>query len=530
MIKLRFSIISLLILLGCANRGTPTGGEIDNEPPVILKSSPENFTTNFSAEEIEIIFDEYIRLSNTQRELIISPPINPQPLIMPMGSSSKILTISEIDSLKENTTYSFHFGESIEDNNEKNPLSNYRYVFSTGNYIDSLVVKGTVKDAYNRELSENINVLLYEVDSLFNDSIVYREKPKYVAKVVDTTTSFKFQNVKHGEYLIIALEEEDKDYIFQSNIDKIGFYKEYIKLPKDSVINLKIFKEKIPLKIGKPKQKTNRSFSFGYEGDFQEFNIKLINSDSFDYSSRITKEKKSDSLIYWIKTNKKLDSIKFNVFNANFSDTLKLNLKNKENDSLVIKSEQNKTLKFNENFIIEANLPLENFDKSRATILNRDSLEIDFQIKLDSINNQFNFIFDKDEEEEYRIKLLPGALTDFYQNQNDTLYYKIKTRTYNDYGNLRLNLRNAKFPMLIELINSNGEVKYNQFITKNNTIDFNNIDSGKYYIRIIFDENENRKYDSGNFLLRIDPEKVIYYPEVIDVRAGWDLVQEFILQ
>lgn len=530
MIKLRFSIISLLILLGCANRGTPTGGEIDTEPPVILKSSPENFTTNFSAEEIEIIFDEYIRLSNTQRELIISPPINPQPLIMPMGSSSKILTISEFDSLKENTTYSFHFGESIEDNNEKNPLSNYRYVFSTGNYIDSLVVKGTVKDAYNRELSENINVLLYEVDSLFNDSIVYREKPKYVAKVVDTTSSFKFQNVKHGEYLIIALEEEDKDYIFQSNIDKIGFYKEYIKLPNDSVINLKIFKEKIPLKIGKPKQKTNRSFSFGYEGDFQEFNIKLINSDSFDYSSRITKEKKSDSLIYWIKTNKKLDSIKFNVFNANFSDTLKLNLKNKENDSLVIKSEQNKTLKFNENFIIEANLPLENFDKSRATIINRDSLEIDFQIKLDSINNQFNFIFDKDEEEEYRIKLLPGALTDFYQNQNDTLFYKIKTRTYNDYGNLRLNLRNAKFPMLIELINSNGEVKYNKFITENNTIDFNNIDSGKYYIRIIFDENENKKYDSGNFLLRIDPEKVIYYPEVIDVRAGWDLVQEFILQ
>ena len=93
-----------------------------------------------------------------------------------------------------------------------------------------------------------------------------------------------------------------------------------------------------------------------------------------------------------------------------------------------------------------------------------------------------------------------------------------------------MNLRNAKFPMLIELINSNGEVKYNQFITKNNTIDFNNIDSGKYYIRIIFDENENKKYDSGNFLLRIDPEKVIYYPEIIDVRAGWDLVQEFILQ
>ena len=81
--------------MGCANRGNPTGGEIDTEPPIVIKSSPENFTTNFEAEEIEIIFNEYIRLNNIQKELIISPPIEPQPLIMPMGSASKILTISQ---------------------------------------------------------------------------------------------------------------------------------------------------------------------------------------------------------------------------------------------------------------------------------------------------------------------------------------------------------------------------------------------------------------------------------------------------
>ena len=290
------------------------------------------------------------------------------------------------------------------------------------------------------------------------------------------------------------------------------------------------FKEKLPLKVGKPKQKTNRSFSFGYEGEYEPFEIKIINSDSLIYSSRITKERKSDSLIYWLKTDKKLDSITFNVFNNSFSDTLTLNLRNKLNDSLIIKSGQNKTLKFGENFLIEANLPFQEIDKNKISIINKDSLKIDFQIKLDTIVNQYNFLFDKEEEEEYSIELLPGALTDFYENQNDTLFYRVKTRTYNDYGNLSLNLRNAKFPMLIELLNPNGDIKYTQYITNSNTVDFTNIDSGKYYIRIVFDENENQKYDSGNFLLRIDPEKVIYYPDEIDVRAGWDLVQEFILQ
>ena len=530
MVKLRFSILALLILLGCANRGTPTGGEIDTEPPVVLKSSPENFTTNFEAEEIEIIFNEYIRLNNTQKELIISPPIEPQPLIMPMGSASKVLTISEFDSLQKNTTYSFHFGESIEDNNERNPLSNYRYVFSTGDYIDSLVVKGTVKDAFNREISENINVLLYEVDSLFTDSIIYKEKPKYVAKVIDTTNTFTIQNIKQGKYLIIALEEENKDYTFQSKVDKIGFTKGFIELPKDSLVNLSVFKEKSPFKIGKPKQKTSRSFSFGYEGEYEPFKIKIVSADSFIYESKITRERKSDSLIFWLKSDKKLDSIAFSVYNDNFSDTLSLNLRNKINDSLIIKSEQNKTLKFDENFLIEANLPFQKIDQNKISIINKDSLKIEFEIKLDTIMNQYGFVFDKEEEQEYSIELLPGALTDFYENQNDTLFYKVKTRSYNDYGNLSLNLRNANFPMIIELVNPNGEVKYNKYTTNSSSVDFNNIDSGKYYIRIIFDENKNKKFDSGNFLKRIESEKVIYYPDEIDVRAGWDLVQEFTLQ
>ena len=530
MVKLRFSILTLLILLDCANRGTPTGGEIDTEPPVVLKSSPENFTTNFEAEEIEIIFNEYIRLNNTQKELIISPPIEPQPLIMPMGSASKVLTISEFDSLQKNTTYSFHFGESIEDNNERNPLSNYRYVFSTGDYIDSLVVKGTVKDAFNREISENINVLLYEVDSLFTDSIIYKEKPKYVAKVIDTTNTFTIQNIKQGKYLIIALEEENKDYTFQSKVDKIGFTEGFIELPKDSLVNLRVFKEKSPFKIGKPKQKTSRSFSFGYEGEYEPFKIKIVSADSFIYESKITRERKSDSLIFWLKSDKKLDSIAFSVYNDNFSDTLSLNLRNKINDSLIIKSEQNKTLKFDENFLIEANLPFQKIDQNKISIINKDSLKIEFEIKLDTIMNQYGFVFDKEEEQEYSIELLPGALTDFYENQNDTLFYKVKTRSYNDYGNLSLNLRNANFPMIIELVNPNGEVKYNKYTTNSSSVDFNNIDSGKYYIRIIFDENKNKKFDSGNFLKRIESEKVIYYPDEIDVRAGWDLVQEFTLQ
>jgi hypothetical protein len=187
-------------------------------------------------------------------------------------------------------------------------------------------------------------------------------------------------------------------------------------------------------------------------------------------------------------------------------------------------------LKFNDNFNISGSLPLEKIQDSKVSILNKDSLNIEFETKIDLINNHFSLIFEKEEEQEYNISLFPGAITDFFENENDTLVYKLKTRKYDDYGNLELNLTNAKYPLIIQLVLSTGEMKYEKYESNNSKINFDNIDPGKYYIRIIYDQDKNEKFSTGNYLEKIDPEKVIYYPDQIDVRAGWDLIQEFILQ
>ena len=139
--------ISILFIFSCANRGNPSGGEIDVDPPKIVKSFPQNFSTNFNSESIEIVFDEFIKIRKLENELIISPPIDPIPQISPVGSANKVLSITNIASLLENTTYSFNFGESIEDNNEGNILSDFRYVFSTVKFIDYLYISGNISFA-----------------------------------------------------------------------------------------------------------------------------------------------------------------------------------------------------------------------------------------------------------------------------------------------------------------------------------------------------------------------------------------------
>ena len=166
--------------MSCANRGSPTGGIKDIIPPQILRTIPENYSVNFDAKEIRIYFNEYVKFKDLNKQLIISPPMENTPEITPLGLPQKYVSVKILDTLKPNTTYAINFGTSIVDNNEGNPLSYFRYVFSTGNVIDSLSLKGYVKDALERKADDFVSVVLYEIDSAYTDSVVFKSKPRYV--------------------------------------------------------------------------------------------------------------------------------------------------------------------------------------------------------------------------------------------------------------------------------------------------------------------------------------------------------------
>ena len=126
--------------------------------------------------------------------------------------------------------------------------------------------------------------------------------------------------------------------------------------------------------------------------------------------------------------------------------------------------------------------------------------------------------------------MLPEAFTDFFGNRNDTLNYALNTKTYSDYGNVRVTLKNVDYPVIVQLTNAQGEMKFEQYSTKPELLDFRHLTPNTYYLRVIFDSNANGKFDTGSYLNKRQPERVSYFPELLDVRAGWDLIQEFILQ
>ena len=131
------SFLVFIILAQCAKIGSPSGGPKDIAPPVLLKSKPLNKSTHFTGTQIEFTFDEFINSQGMSQELVISPPMEETPEIRMQG---KTLIIEFMEDLRENTTYTLSFGETIKDLNEGNILRNFEFVFSTGEKIDSLGV------------------------------------------------------------------------------------------------------------------------------------------------------------------------------------------------------------------------------------------------------------------------------------------------------------------------------------------------------------------------------------------------------
>jgi hypothetical protein len=126
--------------------------------------------------------------------------------------------------------------------------------------------------------------------------------------------------------------------------------------------------------------------------------------------------------------------------------------------------------------------------------------------------------------------LLPDAITDIFGQKNDTLNFKFTTKNTTEYGNLVIKLENVKsFPIILELTDDKGKVLASEYSQGESTINFFLLEPYLYSLRLIYDENKNKVWDSGNYLEKRQTEEVIYFPKVIDVRSNWDVEQPFTL-
>lgn len=441
---------------GCAQIGMPTGGPRDTIPPVLMNATPPNKTLKFEGNKIVFTFDEYVHLQDVQKDLVVSPVPKTIPNIT---SKLKTVSIKIRDTLQPNTTYSFQFGNSIQDIDENNPIHNFTYVFSTGTYIDSLTFDGKVELAETGRPDSTLIVMLY---SNLGDSAVYKEKPRYIA-TLDSLGRFKFRYLAAGTYNVFALGDEGGQKMYNNPSEIFAFADSPV------VINSSVK----PLDL------------FAYA---QEKNVKSVSN-----SAAINK-----------KNPEKL--LKFNTSAESQSQDLLSPL----------------TLTFS--------VPLRHFDSAKIRLTDTLFQPKPASIYLDSTNKIITVKTTWTEDSYYRLLIAKDFAVDTLHDtlaKADTV--KFKTKKENEYGSIQLNFKNLeKFqhPVL-------------QFVQNNLVVDSFKLTSttflqklfvpGDFELRILDDENQNGKWDPGNYHDRKQPEKVIYIHKKINIRSDWDNEYDIIL-
>ncbi len=220
----------------------PRGGPKDTDPPQVVTAIPENYSVNFDAHRIEITFNEFVKVSDMQKNLLISPPVKTNPEFRLRGKTLQILFEEPL--LKE-TTYTLFFGDAIVDLTESNPLSGFSFVFSTGAVLDSLSIGGIVVNAFDLAPPEQAYVMLYASipDTVVPDSVPYLLRPRYISRT-DESGHFRLNNLKDTIYQMFVLSDMNSNLLYDMPGEKIAFLDSliqpvYIEKPRlsDSLIS-----------------------------------------------------------------------------------------------------------------------------------------------------------------------------------------------------------------------------------------------------------------------------------------------------
>ncbi|GAA5033916.1 hypothetical protein GCM10011506_26740 [Marivirga lumbricoides] len=397
--KIVIPFILLLCIYACATPGTITGGEKDVVAPVLYESTPKHQSVNFKGKEIRLYFNEWMQLDNLQKELIITPRTNIE-YEQTLKKQELILTLKS--ELKDSTTYTFNFRKGLKDITEGNVWENPVLAFSTGNYLDSLVIQGTVKKIETTEPAKNYLVGIY--DASVDTANLRQGEPLYFT-TTDEQGNYKLQNLKPGQYLLYTFKDANNNLINESASEPYGFYPTVIDL-KDSIPNIDVLTYKInedTLKL-KKSGPTGKDFVISYNKGIENYNI--------------TNTKDPDQIIYATDEEAagKIRIFKENFPQLNYTDSLKLVIKatdsinNQRADTVFAKFRESritsesikitmmpekKILTGDQQLLITTNKPvakintdsiLIKFDSIQINTINRDQITLSENKKIVKIN------------------------------------------------------------------------------------------------------------------------------------------------
>jgi hypothetical protein len=515
-------ICSILFLGGCAIQSAPEGGPKDVTPPTVLQASPENKTINFKASEIVLTFDEYVQVTNFGNEFFSSPPLQKR-IDYRLKGKKLYLTLDE--ELRENTTYTFSFGSALQDNTEGNVQADYKYVFATGDVLDSLHIHGSVVDAYTGLPEEKAIAMLYPAH--LPDSLLIKQKPIYYA-ITNAAGEFQIENLAADTFQVIAITDKNLNLLLDEGIDKIGFIGEPVPTGVQIAEPIRLFNAKVAPKFIDAGQKGYGKIALTFTRPTKHLNVEIAGNELFGDQGKTTflePSRNGDTAVFWFNPLEYPDDVSFLMLNLTADslreDSVRVLLQKAAPPALKLAPKSLAKMGPADTLFLQCPVPIVSINQSLVSVM-QDSLPVPFELsQIDS--RKFALYFAKKPAKAYEILFQNEALTDLYGRLNDSIALKTVVATDEEKAIVKFRITAAdNRPKIFELIQGNKALKRIPFTTEVN-FDMSYIEPGKYGIRIIWDDNQNNRWDAGILRAREYPEQVMYYPKPIELRANWEM-------
>ncbi len=561
-----FTITIAVFFAGCANPGVPTGGDKDETPPVVTKTTPENHSVGFDSKKIVIDFNEFVQLKDIAKNVNISPPQKKTPKIR---LKEKRIEVLLRDSVRPNTTYSIDFGNAIVDNNEGNPLGEYRYVFSTGNKIDSMGLAGYVKGSVIDTVAPNVKVALFMPSDTLNP---YKRLPDYLTQT-DSIGFFMFTNISDRAYNIIAFSDENNNNMLDEE-EKLAFQKSTVhtsfptetKNDKDTIqfdkytlfknidLRLHMFPPIPEKQYLKDYNRAEREkFIFRFNAPLKDsLQVKLLETEE---KPRFFVEQNSrrDSLVYWILSPNlqkkdtlfaelsylKTDSLGQLVPTL---DTLKLLYKEpkkkgkkekeeKKTDFMKVITNVANKINYFDTLTLNFERPVLDFKSDYVQVFQKkDTIEVAQKFTLEPDKKlplrKFHVLLPlKAGSPSYKMKIDSMKVFDISGRPNALFETSFATYEEEYYGKLFVTVIGGDDTILLQVVKKgqpNAVVAEQRWSGKGEFI-FDKLPPATYNLKLLWDRNKNGKWDTGDYKKQELPELGKMFKKDIELNSNWEL-------
>lgn len=522
--KRLWPLIVLLFALfdRCAQVQPPTGGPKDREAPEVVRAVPANGTVNFQGDGFILRFDEYIKTSGLQQKLIVTPPLEESPKTLVKGKELRVEWDEELD---PGRTYSFRFGNSVQDITEGNAAENLVYAFSTGPSLDSLHFEGRVVDARTMEGVEGVLTMLYREKA---DSVPRTRRPYYFSRT-DEKGHFDIPFLKGGSYKFFALKDKNRNQRYDLPDERIAFLEDPVRpYSADSSGDLlvRLFKEERKEQFLADRELGPGQLSLDFKKAVDSLSIFHLERDPMPWSYVKEHSKGADTARIWFTDPEMPDSVQLGIeVDGDPLDTVLVRNASGLPKGFGLDMAFKDPLERNEEAAFRASVPLRSVDPdSLIGVSDSDTVALDPYIGGPSsrklvLGDRKAFLKDGLE-----LTILPGAVRDTFRRKNrDTMRFSFRVRKADHYGKLSIypGSNGKKEDIILNLLDEGGKVLRRRVGRTDRWYRFPYLSPGSLRIELIRDLIPNGRWDPGSYPDR-QPEPVLYYPDTVKVRSNWE--------